>query len=54
MARRAGITQQWLRDQAEAGEIPSLKAGHRYLFNSQVVLQTLVAKAGGNGKGGEK
>ena len=45
MARRLGVTQQWLRDQADAGNIPCLKAGNRYLFNPVAVQEALAAKA---------
>ena len=45
MARRLGVTQQWLRDLAETGQIPCLKAGNRYLFNPVAVQEALSAKA---------
>ena len=45
MARQLGVTQQWLRDQADAGSIPRLKAGNRYLFNAVAVQEALAAKA---------
>ena len=45
LARRLGITQQWLCDQADAGKIPCLKAGNRYLFNPMAVQESLAAKA---------
>jgi len=45
MARRLGVTQQWLRDQADAAAIPFLKAGNRYLFNAAAVADFLAAKA---------
>ena len=38
MARRLGVTQQWLREQSDAGKIPYLKADKRYLFNSAAVF----------------
>lgn len=47
MARRVGVTQQWLRTQAEAGTVPCLQAGTRLLFNPiavQEVLATLAAR----------
>lgn len=44
-ARRLGVTQQWLREQAEAGAVPSLRAGNRYLFNTVAVEETLAARA---------
>ena len=45
MSRRLGVTQQWLREQAEARKVPCLKAGKRYLFNPVAVQEALVAKA---------
>ena len=52
MARRLGVTQQWLRDEANAGKIPSLKAGNRYLFNPVAVQETLAARAAQTRRGG--
>jgi hypothetical protein len=45
MARRVGVTQKWLRQEAEAGNIPCLKAGTRYLFNPVAVQEVLATKA---------
>lgn len=45
MSRRLGVTRQWLREQADAGKVPCLKAGKRYLFNPVAVQETLAAKA---------
>ena len=45
MARRLGVTQQWLRDMADTGQVPCLKAGNRYLFNPIAVQEALAAKA---------
>lgn len=53
MARRLGVTQQWLRDQADAGKIPCLKAGNRYLFNPVAVQETLATKAARTLQGGD-
>jgi excisionase family DNA binding protein len=53
LARRLGVTQQWLRDQAEAGRIPCLKAGDRYLFNPAAVQEALAAKAARMRQGGD-
>jgi len=53
MARRLGITQQWLRDQADTGTIPCLKAGNRYLFNPVAVQEALAAKAAQTRQGGD-
>lgn len=52
MARRLGVTQQWLRNQADAGKIPCLKAGKRYLFNPVAVQESLAAKAARTRQGG--
>ncbi len=45
MARRAGVTQQWLREQADAGAVPYLRAGQRYLFSPPAVIESLAAQA---------
>ena len=45
MSRRLGVTMQWLREQADAGKVPCLKAGKRYLFNPVAVQEALAAKA---------
>lgn len=46
MARRAGVTQRWLREQADAGTVPCLRAGQcRYLFLPSVVMEVLAALA---------
>jgi len=44
MARLAGVTQAWLRQQAKDGKVPHLKAGNRFLFNPTAV-ETALAKA---------
>lgn len=45
MARRIGVTQDWLRTEADTGRVPCLKAGKRYLFNAAAVQEALAAKA---------
>ncbi len=45
MARRIGTTQAWLREQADAGKIPHLKAGKRYLFHPPSVEKMLADRA---------
>ena len=45
MARRLGVTQDWLRGQADAGNVPCLRAGKRYLFNAVAVQEALAAEA---------
>ena len=37
MAACLGVPSQWLREQAEAGSVPGLKAGERWLFKPDVV-----------------
>jgi excisionase family DNA binding protein len=45
MAGRLGVTQRWLREQADSGTIPCLKAGKRYLFNPLAVQEALATQA---------
>jgi len=45
MAARAGVPSDWLREQAEAGKIPGLKAGNRWLFAPGVVVPAIAAMA---------
>jgi hypothetical protein len=37
MAARLGVSSRWLKEQAEAGSVPGLKAGERWLFKPDVV-----------------
>ena len=45
MARQLGVTTRWLREEAEAGKLPHLKAGERYLFEVNTVVSILVQRA---------
>jgi len=36
MAARLGVSSRWLKEQAEAGSVPGLKAGERWLFKPDV------------------
>lgn len=45
MARRLRVTTAWLRAEAEAGRVPSLKAGERYLFVPEIVEAELLKRA---------
>jgi hypothetical protein len=45
MSLRAGVTQRWLREQADAGIVPCLKADRRYLFSPIAVMEALAARA---------
>ncbi len=53
LARRLGVTQDWLRDQADAGNVPCLKAGKRYLFNVVAVQEALAVQAARTRQGGD-
>lgn len=45
MARRLGVTAGWLRAEAEAGGVPCLRAGKRFLFNPVAVEHALARRA---------
>ena len=45
MARRLRVTVAWLRAEAEAGRVPCLKAGKRYLFAPVAVEEILADRA---------
>ncbi len=45
MARRLGVTQAWLREAAEVGNVPSLRAGRRLLFNPAAVEKAVAQQA---------
>ncbi len=45
MARRLGVAREWMKEQADSGKVPCLKAGKRYLFNPIAVQEALAAKA---------
>ncbi len=51
LGRRLGLTQQWLRTEADAGRIPCLRAGNRYVFDLAAVQETLSQRAGRNPQG---
>ena len=54
MARQVGVTAKWLRAEAEAGKVPCLRAGSRFLFNSLAVKRALTKRAAKlNHEGGE-
>jgi len=46
MAARLGVPSRWLREQAEAGNIPGLRAGDRWLFAPDVAVNAVRAMAG--------
>ena len=45
MARRLRIPVSWLREEAEAGRIPAVRAGSVFLFNPKSVERVLLARA---------
>jgi hypothetical protein len=45
LARRLQVSQAWLKAEAEAGRIPSLPAGGRYLFSLAAVQNALLERA---------
>lgn len=46
MAARLGVPSSWLREQAEAGNVPGLRAGDRWLFCPGPVCDAVRAMAG--------
>ena len=46
-AARLGVPIAWLKTEAEARRIPSLRAGRRLLFNPEAVEQVLLERAAG-------
>jgi hypothetical protein len=47
MAARLGVPCRWLKEQAEIGAVPSLKAGKRFLFSPHAVRCVISAMAEG-------
>ena len=45
MARRLRVTAAWLRAEADAGRVPCLRAGKRYLFAPEAVERVLSERA---------
>jgi hypothetical protein len=45
MAARLGVPSKWLREQAEAGKIPGLRAGDRWLFVPDIASAAVRAMA---------
>jgi len=52
-ARRLRVPVQWLRDEAEAGRLPHLKAGRAMLMHVPTVAAILRDRARGEGGGDE-
>lgn len=48
VASRLGIERKWLKDQADAGELPHVKAGEKsYLFDLELIASILLDRARG-------
>jgi excisionase family DNA binding protein len=45
LARRLGVPARWLREEADAGRIPCLRAGAHYLFAVAAVQAVLARRA---------
>jgi len=45
MARRLRVAVGWLRAEADAGRVPCLRAGNRYLFSAEAVERVLAERA---------
>jgi len=45
MARQLRVTQAWLREQVQSGQLPALDAGGRLLFNVAAVERVLCERA---------
>ena len=45
LSRRLRVPQSWLRSEAEAGRLPALRAGRRYLFSTSAVARTMLKRA---------
>lgn len=54
MARRLGVTQKWLRQQAEKGNVPSLRDGNRFIFNVEETTEAVAKMASTPHKQSEK
>lgn len=46
MAAQLGVPSQWLREQAEAGRVPALRAGDRWLFAPEAARAAVLSMAG--------
>ncbi len=45
MAARLFVTVKWLREEADAGRIPCVRAGRAYLFDAETVERVLLRRA---------
>jgi hypothetical protein len=49
MARRLGVSRKWLKAEAEAGRVPSLRADRQFLFEPSTVERALAQRAAQGG-----
>lgn len=54
MAAQVGVPSKWLKAEAEAGRVPGLCAGNRWLFVPSVVVPVIAAMACPASKGAEQ
>ena len=45
LARRLGVSVAWIRSEADAGNLPHIRAGDRYLFDHEAVERLLLERA---------
>jgi excisionase family DNA binding protein len=45
MARQLGVSVAWLRDMANEGKVPCIRAGKRFLFSASAVQKALLTLA---------
>lgn len=45
MARMLHVPSRWLRCEAEAGRVPALRAGDRYVFRPDIVSRVIAERA---------
>ena len=45
MSRELGVSRDWLREEAESGALPSVRAGDAFLFHPPVIERILVQRA---------
>jgi hypothetical protein len=51
--KRFGLTQAWLKAEADSGRIPCFRAGRRMLFDPEAVEQALLQRARQTHEGGK-
>ena len=51
LARSLRVSARWLREEADAGRLPHVKAGRQRLFNAKAVMRRLAERAAGEEPG---